>query len=193
MSWLIVWIPNRCLYVLIYFGFMILFFWPYLIVYFHFAPQSLDESRQSLDESSQGLDESRLNLNESCQSLSESPQVSPVPGSPAVRATSDEEVEMNPRPTCPLPSSSCSISVANTVSLMEQEAAPDEVLRLPDVPKRTLSPTNCSARRTKRRAECCSRREACLPSPILLLDFIEERNNRVSEVVAAASGWRIIN
>ncbi|XP_027859339.1 kinesin-like protein KIF23 isoform X2 [Xiphophorus couchianus] len=144
---------------------------------------SLDESCQSLDESSQGLDESRLNLNESCQSIDESPQVSPVPGSPAVRAISDEEVEMNPRPTCPIPSSSCSLSVANTVTLLEQEATPDEVLRASDVPKRTLSPAGSPACRTKRRAECCSRREACLPSPILLLDVIEERSNRTTTPV----------
>lgn len=191
MSWLIVWIPNRCLFVLIIFFNEFVLLIISLIVYFHFVPQSLDESCQSLDESSQGLDESRLNLNESCQSIDESPQVSPVPGSPAVRAISDEEVEMNPRPTCPLPSSSCSLSVANTVTLLEQEATPDEVLRAPDIPKRTLSPAGSPACRTKRRAECCSRREACLPSPILLLDVIEERSNRVSEVVAAASGWRI--
>ncbi|MEQ2180581.1 hypothetical protein GOODEAATRI_002632 [Goodea atripinnis] len=113
----------------------------------------------------------------------ESPQVSPVPGSPTVRAIRVEEVEMNPRPTCPLPSSRCSLSVANSVSSLEQGAAPDnrQGLRSSRTPKRIQSPVGSSARRPRRGGECCSRQEgACLPSPIFVFDLIDERSNRAS-------------
>lgn len=125
------------------------------------------------------------------QSISESPQVSPEPGSPAVRDFRVQEVEIDLIPESPLPSSSCSSSVASSISSLEQQAAPDnrEVLRSPVSYKRTPSPVGTSARRTKRRGECCSRAEGvCLPSPIFVLDLIEERSKRVSEIVAAASG-----
>ncbi|MEQ2287392.1 hypothetical protein AMECASPLE_011889 [Ameca splendens] len=115
----------------------------------------------------------------------ESPQVSPVPGSPTVRAIRVEEVEMNPRPTCPLPSSCCSLSVANSVSSLEQGAAPDnrQGLRSSRTPKRIESPVGSSARRP-RRGECCSRQEgACLPSPIFVFDLIDERSNRTTTPV----------
>ncbi|MED6291086.1 hypothetical protein CHARACLAT_020000 [Characodon lateralis] len=116
----------------------------------------------------------------------ESPQVSPVPGSPTVRAIRVEEVEMNPRPTCPLPSSRCSLSVANSVSSLEQGAAPDnrQGLRSSRTPKRIQSPVGSSARRPRRGGECCSRQEgACLPSPIFVFDLIDERSNRTTTPV----------
>ncbi|KAL3061456.1 hypothetical protein OYC64_009596 [Pagothenia borchgrevinki] len=65
------------------------------------------------------------------RSASPSPVPRPVE-SPYVRtdpepvsATRVEEVEMNPRPSCPVPSSSASLSVANSVSTWEQRAAQD--------------------------------------------------------------------
>uniref|UniRef100_A0A3Q2UP72 Kinesin-like protein KIF23 n=1 Tax=Fundulus heteroclitus TaxID=8078 RepID=A0A3Q2UP72_FUNHE len=115
----------------------------------------------------------------------ESPQVSPVPGSPAVRTVNLEEVEMNPRPICPLPSSSSSLSVSISDCLLEQQVAPDsrQGLPSPSAPKGTQSPVGSSASRAKRRGECCSRQEgACLPSPTFVLDLIERSNRTTTPV-----------
>lgn len=119
------------------------------------------------------------------QSPVESPQVSPVPGSPP--AARVEEVEMSPSPPSSPPDRSCSLSVPNSVSSLEQQAAQPnrQVLQSPLTPKRTQAPAGSSAQRLKRRGECFSRQQGdCIPFPVLL----EERSNRVSDLAAAASG-----
>jgi len=121
------------------------------------------------------------------QSPVDSPHVSPVPGSQPVSATRIEEVEMNPRPACPIPSSISSLSVANTISSWEQRAALDnrQGSQPPSTPKRIQS----SASRSKRRRGYCGGEEGarCL-SPTFVLDIIE-RSYRVSELAAGSSVW----
>ncbi|XP_059192028.1 kinesin-like protein KIF23 isoform X3 [Centropristis striata] len=87
----------------------------------------------------------------------EPPHVRPVPG--PVSATRVEEVEMNPRPACPVPSTSGSLSVANSVTAWEHRAAQDsrQGYRSPSTPTRPQ--TGSSASRARRRALCCAREE----------------------------------
>ncbi|XP_074488854.1 kinesin-like protein KIF23 isoform X2 [Sebastes fasciatus] len=104
------------------------------------------------------------------------PHVSLVPEPvSATRVEEVEEVEMNPRPCCPVPSSSSSTSVSNCVSSWEQQASKDsrQGYYSPRTPTRTQSPASSSASRTRRRALCQAREEEEAISPIYDLDIIE--------------------
>ncbi|XP_039989627.1 kinesin-like protein KIF23 isoform X3 [Xiphias gladius] len=109
----------------------------------------------------------------------DSPHVSPEPepGSQPFSATTDEEVQTNPRPTYPISSASSSLSVASYVSTWEQRAAQDgrQGCFSPSTPSRTQSPAAPSASRARRRALCWAREEeeVCSPSPTFHLDLIE--------------------
>ncbi|XP_035807295.1 kinesin-like protein KIF23 isoform X2 [Amphiprion ocellaris] len=97
----------------------------------------------------------------------DSPQVSPVIASQPVSTTRVEEDEMNPRPTCPTPSTSNSRSVASSISAWEQRSAQDSIQEYHShcTPTRTQSPAGPSGSRSKRRAMCLNREEerACCP------------------------------
>lgn len=128
------------------------------------------------------------------QSPVESPYVRTDPE--PVSATRVEEVEMNPRPSCPVPSSSASLSVANSVSTWEQRAAQDSRQGYHS-PSRTPSPAAPPARRApspacppssraRRRALFLPKEEAEAHSPKDDLDYIE-RSYRVSESATGSS------
>lgn len=131
---------------------------------------------------------------QSCHSASqctiESPSVSPVPGSQPVSAIRAEDVEMNPRPACPVPSTSSSLSVANSISEWEQRAAQDsrQGHLSPSTPTRVQSPATPSSSRARRRALCWPREEEDSSSspPMFALDQIE-RIYRVSELATDSS------
>ncbi|XP_049430998.1 kinesin-like protein KIF23 isoform X2 [Epinephelus fuscoguttatus] len=110
----------------------------------------------------------------------DSPCVRPVPG--PVSATRVEEVEMNPRPACPVPSTSSSLSVSSCVSAWEQRMAQNsrQGHQSPSTPTRTQSPAGPVASRGRRRALCLVREEeeeeeeeAAASSPPVDLDLIE--------------------
>ncbi|XP_041854179.1 kinesin-like protein KIF23 isoform X2 [Melanotaenia boesemani] len=106
----------------------------------------------------------------------DSPHVSPVQGSQPVSATKVEEVEMNPRPICPIPSSSSSLSVAYSIASWEQRAALDnsQGSQSPSKSKRIQFPADSSANQAKRRGELCGGGEGvCCSSPTFALDIIE--------------------
>eukprot|EP00064_Thunnus_orientalis_P006202 superscaffoldBa00000636_g6218 len=105
-----------------------------------------------------------------------SPSVGPVPGSQPVSASRVEEVEMNPRPACPIPRSSCSTSVASSISAWEQRGSQNskQAYHSPSTPTRTQSPAAPSASRARRRAIYCVREEeARTPSPTFDVDLFE--------------------
>lgn len=116
----------------------------------------------------------------------DSPHVRPVPG--PVSATRVEEVEMNPRPACPVPSTSSSSSVANCISAWETRAAQDsrQACHSPSTPTRTKSPAASSASRARRRAVYWTREDDEANSPTFDLDIIE-RSYRVSELATGSS------
>lgn len=116
----------------------------------------------------------------------DSPHVGPGPE--PVSATRVEEVEMNPRPSCPVPSTSSSLSVANCVSAWEYRVAQDsrQGYHSPSTPTRTQSPACSSASRARRRAVCWAREEEEDNSPTFDLD-ITERSYRVSELATGSS------
>ncbi|XP_028441893.1 kinesin-like protein KIF23 isoform X2 [Perca flavescens] len=124
------------------------------------------------------------------RSASPSPVPCPVdsphvrPGPEPVSATRVEEVEMNPRPSCPIPSTSTSLSVANCVSSWEHRVAQDsrQGYRSPSTPTRTQSPACSSASRARRRAVCCAREEEEDNSPTFDLDIIERSYRTVTPV-----------
>ncbi|XP_054475406.1 kinesin-like protein KIF23 isoform X2 [Anoplopoma fimbria] len=103
----------------------------------------------------------------------DSPSVRPVLG--PVSATRVEEVEMNPRPACPVPSTSSSLSVYHCVSAWEQRSdqSSRQSHRSPSTPTRTQSPAGPSAGRTRRRAMCRAREEDEATSPTFDLDLNE--------------------
>ncbi|XP_038562349.1 kinesin-like protein KIF23 isoform X2 [Micropterus salmoides] len=98
----------------------------------------------------------------------DSPHVRPGP----VSATRVEEVEMNPRPACPVPSTSSSLSVANYISAWEQRVAQDST-HSPSTPTRSQSASGSSASRARRRALCCARQQEEASCPRFDLDLIE--------------------
>ncbi|XP_044213281.1 kinesin-like protein KIF23 isoform X1 [Thunnus albacares] len=105
-----------------------------------------------------------------------SPSVGPVPGSQPVSASRVEEVEMNPRPACPIPRSSCSMSVASSISAWEQRGSQNskQAYHSPSTPTRTQSPAAPTASRARRRAIYCAREEeARTPSPTFDVDLFE--------------------
>lgn len=114
----------------------------------------------------------------------DSPHVRPGP----VSATRVEEVEMNPRPSCPVPSTSSSLSVANCVSAWEHRDAQDsrQSYHSPSTPTRTQSPAGSSASRARSRALLGARKEEEDNSPTFDLDIIE-RSYRVSELATGNS------
>ncbi|XP_044050491.1 kinesin-like protein KIF23 isoform X2 [Siniperca chuatsi] len=112
----------------------------------------------------------------------DSPHVRPVPG--PVSATRVEEVEMYPRPACPVPSTISSLSVANYISAWEQRAALDsrQGYHSPSTPTRTQSPAGPSASRARRRALCCAREEEAANYPTFDLDLTERSYRTVTPV-----------
>ncbi|XP_034390989.1 kinesin-like protein KIF23 isoform X2 [Cyclopterus lumpus] len=92
-----------------------------------------------------------------------------------VSATRVEEVEMNPRPACPVPSSSSSLSVSHCVSAWEQQADQDsrQGYQSPSTPTRAQSPAGSSALRSRRRALFWVREEDEANSNSFDLDLIE--------------------
>ncbi|XP_068459714.1 kinesin-like protein KIF23 isoform X2 [Clinocottus analis] len=108
----------------------------------------------------------------------DSPRVSPVP----VSATRVEELEMNPRPTCPVPSSS--LSVSKCVSAWEQQADQDRGpgYQSPRTLTRSQSPAGTSALRIRRRAVCLVREENEANSPTFDLNIIERSYRTVTPV-----------
>ncbi len=117
----------------------------------------------------------------------DSPLVRPVPVPGPVSATRAEEVEMNPRPACPVPSTSSSLSVTNCISAWETRAAQDsrQDYCSPSTPTRTKSPACSSASRARRRAVYWTREEDKTSSPTFDLD-INERSYRVSGLAAGS-------
>ncbi|KAI3371261.1 hypothetical protein L3Q82_023883, partial [Scortum barcoo] len=103
----------------------------------------------------------------------ESPHVSPVPG--PVSSSRVEEVEMNPRPACPFPSTSSCLSVASCISAWESQAAQDsrQGYQSPSTPKRTKFPAASSASRSRRRAVYWTREEDEANTPTFNLDITE--------------------
>lgn len=114
----------------------------------------------------------------------DSPHVTPVQVSP----TRPEEVEMNPRPDCPIPCTSSPLSVTGCISAWEQRSAEDsrQGHYSPCTPTRTQSPAGSSASQARRRAMCLTRKEEKSNSPQLNLNLIE-RSYRVSELAKGSS------
>ncbi|XP_063336450.1 kinesin-like protein KIF23 [Pelmatolapia mariae] len=118
----------------------------------------------------------------------DSPHVSPKPESQSGSAASDEEDEMNPRPTCPVPSRSTFLSVAR--SAREEQAAQDSLqgYSSPSTPTRTptrpQASTGTSVSRARRRAVCLNRVDErdCFPSPSFHVDLIERRYRTTTPV-----------
>ncbi|XP_034734861.1 kinesin-like protein KIF23 isoform X2 [Etheostoma cragini] len=110
----------------------------------------------------------------------DSPHVRPGP----VSATRVEEVEMNPRPSCPVPSTSNSLSVANCVSPWEHQVAQDsrQGYHSPSTPTGTQSPASSSASRARRRAVCWAGGEEEDNSPTVDLDIIERSYRTMTPV-----------
>ncbi|XP_068579359.1 kinesin-like protein KIF23 isoform X2 [Cebidichthys violaceus] len=105
-----------------------------------------------------------------------SPRVRPGP----VSATRVEEVEMNPRPASPVPSTSSSLFVSNCVSAWEQRGDQDsrQGYCSPSTPMRTQS----SAGRSRRRALCRVQEEEEAISPTFDLDLTERSYRTVTPV-----------
>lgn len=114
----------------------------------------------------------------------DSPHFRPGP----VSATRVEEVEMNPRPACPVPSTSSSLSVVNCISSWEQRAAQDsrQSYHSPSTPTRTQSPAGPSASQARRRAVYLAREEDEANFPSFDLDLFE-RSYRVSVLATGRS------
>lgn len=95
----------------------------------------------------------------------DSPHISPVPGSKPVSAFRVEEAEMNPSPTCSVPSTSSSWS--NFISEWEQRTAQDnrQGYLSPSTPTTNQHPAASSGSRARRRALCWPRQEedCCYP------------------------------
>ncbi|TKS73518.1 Kinesin-like protein KIF23 [Collichthys lucidus] len=104
-----------------------------------------------------------------------SPVDSPRPVSNPVEAVQVEEVEMEPRPTRPIPSTSNPFSVTSCISAWEQRAAQEsrQGYYSPSTPTSAQSPAGLSARRARRRAVCHTREEEDANSPPFSLDLIE--------------------
>ena len=138
---------------------------------------------------------------QSCHSVpqwpADSPTVSPESeaGSQPFSATRDEEVETNPRPASPAPSTSSSLSVTSCISAWEQRVAQDsrQGYHSPCTPSRTQSPAAPSASRARRRALCWAREEeeVFCPPPAFDLDQVE-RSYRVSEL-ALGSKHKVVD
>ncbi|KAE8296241.1 Kinesin-like protein KIF23 Kinesin-like protein 5 Mitotic kinesin-like protein 1 [Larimichthys crocea] len=114
------------------------------------------------------------NISSSPSSLS-SPVDSPRSVSNPVEAVQVEEVEMEPRPTCPIPSTSNSFSVTSCIAAWEHRAAQEsrQGYYSPSTPTSAQSPAGLSARRARRRAVCHTREEEDANSPPFNLDLIE--------------------
>ncbi|XP_030280920.1 kinesin-like protein KIF23 [Sparus aurata] len=110
----------------------------------------------------------------------DSPHVTPVPVSP----TRPEEVEMNPRPDCPIPCTSSPLSVTGCISAWEQRSAEDsrQGHYSPCTPTRTQSPAGSSASQARRRAMCLTRKEEKSNSPQLNLNLIERSYRTITPV-----------
>ncbi|XP_070763443.1 kinesin-like protein KIF23 [Enoplosus armatus] len=100
----------------------------------------------------------------------DSPHVRPVPG--PVSAARNEEVEMNPRPACPVPSTSSSLSMANCISVGASQDS-RQGYHSPSTPTTTQSPAGPSASQARRRPLCCASEEDEANSPTFDLDLIE--------------------
>ncbi|TMS05081.1 Kinesin-like protein KIF23 [Larimichthys crocea] len=106
------------------------------------------------------------------------------PVSNPVEAVQVEEVEMEPRPTCPIPSTSNSFSVTSCIASWEQRAAQDsrQGYYSPSTPTSAQSPAGLSARRARRRAVCHTREEEDANSPPFNLDLVERSCRKLTPV-----------
>ena len=117
----------------------------------------------------------------------DSPHVSPVTSS---QSASVEEVEMNPRPICPTPSSSTHLSLVASFPSSEKALENRQDFQPLSTPERTQSPSDSSASCAER-TECSGREERpCSPSLTFVLD-LSERSYRVSELAAGDSCMRL--
>ncbi|XP_070828000.1 kinesin-like protein KIF23 [Chaetodon trifascialis] len=103
------------------------------------------------------------------------PVVTPHVDSGPVSHITTEEAEMNPRPTCPVPSTSSSLSLTHCISAWEQWAAQDirQGYHSPPTSTRTQSPVDASASKPRRRAVCWTREEEKATCPTFDLDLTE--------------------
>nr|XP_046251160.1 kinesin-like protein KIF23 [Scatophagus argus] len=114
------------------------------------------------------------------RSASPSPLPCPVDSSHVrpVTPTGVEENEMNPRPVCPLPSPSSSLSVISSISAWEQQQGYHST----STPTRTQSPAATSGSRARRRAACCTREEEEANSPTFDVDLNRRSHRTVTPV-----------
>ncbi|XP_076588410.1 kinesin-like protein KIF23 [Chaetodon auriga] len=99
------------------------------------------------------------------------PVESPHVGSGPVSPVTTEEAEMNPRPTCPIPSSSSSLSLTRISAWAAQDIR--QGYHSPSTPTRNQSPVDASASKARRRAVCWTRGEDKATCPTFDLDLIE--------------------